>query len=128
METERGYMKSDRMRIDDLTNKETTIIRLDKELIWDIDHTWGDNGRFDVDLQLLDDDMYWDLTGPQPVYTGPAGQEDMWISHNIFPNICLKFGPAVRYMTKCCPPHTPYRGYSSWDEYFDFFLFKSIIG
>jgi len=35
---EKGYIKSDRMKIDDLTNKKTTIVRLDKELVWEIDH------------------------------------------------------------------------------------------
>ncbi|KPJ49259.1 MAG: hypothetical protein AMJ41_03265 [candidate division Zixibacteria bacterium DG_27] len=35
---EKGYIKSDRMKSEDLTNKEATIIRLDKGLVWEIDH------------------------------------------------------------------------------------------
>jgi hypothetical protein len=35
---EKGYVKSDRMKSEDLTNKEATIIRLDKGLVWEIDH------------------------------------------------------------------------------------------
>jgi hypothetical protein len=68
----------------------TTLVRpgearWPKNLVLPILHDFGDNGIFYVDLQLIDDDMYWDLTGGYPVYTGPAGEEDMWISHNIFP-------------------------------------------
>jgi hypothetical protein len=35
---EKGYVKSDRMKSDDLTNKQATIVRLDRELVWEIDH------------------------------------------------------------------------------------------
>jgi len=35
---QKGYAKSDRMRSEDLTDKQATIIRLDKDLIWEIDH------------------------------------------------------------------------------------------
>jgi flagellar biosynthesis GTPase FlhF len=34
-----AYVKSDRMKSEDLTDKQATIIRLDKELIWEIDHS-----------------------------------------------------------------------------------------
>lgn len=35
---QKGYAKSDRMRNEDLTDKQATIIRLDKDLVWEIDH------------------------------------------------------------------------------------------
>jgi hypothetical protein len=48
-------------------------------------HIFMDNGIYYVDFQAIDDDMYWDLTSGYPVYRGPFGQEDAWISHNIVP-------------------------------------------
>jgi hypothetical protein len=65
----------------------TTLIRpgearWPKNLIWTQDHIYGDNGIYTADLQLLDDDMYYDFTSGYPVYVGPAGDEDLWISHN----------------------------------------------
>jgi len=38
VETGNGYIKSDRMKTEDLTNKTAIIVRLDKELIWNMDH------------------------------------------------------------------------------------------
>jgi hypothetical protein len=58
--------------------------RFPKNLIMPETHDFGDNGVYHVDLQLIDDDMYWDLSGPQPLYMGPPGEEMKWISHNIF--------------------------------------------
>ncbi|MFQ5868437.1 MAG: DUF4412 domain-containing protein [Candidatus Zixiibacteriota bacterium] len=38
VETGKGYVKSDKMKTEDLTNRQAMIIRLDKELIWEVDH------------------------------------------------------------------------------------------
>jgi hypothetical protein len=78
----------------------TTIIRVGearwpKNLIWTIDHVYGDNGRYDVDLQLLDDDMYYDFSSGYPVYVGPAGEDDLWISHNIIPVEVYNTDPVI---------------------------------
>jgi hypothetical protein len=68
----------------------TTIIRpgagrrFPKDLILPVSHIYGDNGRYDVDIQIIDDDMMWDLTGETPVFTGTGDPMD-WVSHNIFP-------------------------------------------
>jgi hypothetical protein len=59
-------------------------------------HEYGDNGVYFVDLQIIDDDMYWDLTGPTPVYRGPAGEEWNWISHNIIPISIDNVDPTIR--------------------------------
>jgi hypothetical protein len=68
----------------------TTLVRpgearWPKNLVWTLNHTYGDNGIYYVDLMLIDDDMYWDTSGGYPVYVGPPGEEDLWISHNIVP-------------------------------------------
>jgi hypothetical protein len=47
-------------------------------------YDYGDNGIYDVNVQVIDDDMMWDLSGPTPVFTGPGNEED-WISNNVFP-------------------------------------------
>jgi hypothetical protein len=49
------------------------------------EHTYMDNGIYYVDFQIIDDDMNWDFSSGYPVYVGPAGEENDWISHTIFP-------------------------------------------
>jgi hypothetical protein len=49
-------------------------------------HDFGDNGIYYVDLQFIDDDMWWDWSSGTPVFVGPAGEDPWdWISHNIVP-------------------------------------------
>lgn len=49
-----------------------------------ISHVWNETGLYYVDLQIIDDDMYWywDFATGEPVYVGPPGEEENWISHN----------------------------------------------
>jgi hypothetical protein len=48
---------------------------------WTVDYK--DNGIYYTDVQIIDDDMYWDTSGPQPVWDGPAGEDpEDWIAHN----------------------------------------------
>jgi hypothetical protein len=54
-----------------------------KNLIIPETHVYGDNGKYAVDIQLIDDDMLWDLSGPQPVFTGTGDPMD-WMTHNVF--------------------------------------------
>jgi hypothetical protein len=58
-------------------------------------HIYGDNGIYYVDIQIIDDDMNWDLSGESPVYVGPEGEEDEWISHNILPIEVLNVDPTI---------------------------------
>jgi hypothetical protein len=49
-------------------------------------YEYMDNGIYYVDVMAIDDDMYWDLSGPQPVFAGPSTEDPAdWISHNIIP-------------------------------------------
>jgi hypothetical protein len=56
-----------------------------------IPHNFMDNGRYDVYLQIIDDDMYWDFSSGYPVFVGPndnpddpgADPED-WIGGTVF--------------------------------------------
>jgi hypothetical protein len=45
-------------------------------------HIYADNGKYFVDFMIIDDDMWWDLTGAQPVFVGSGDPYD-WISHNV---------------------------------------------
>jgi hypothetical protein len=64
--------------------------------------TYQDNGIYYFDVQTIDDDMWWDLTGPQPVFVGPnrdpnnpgANYED-WISHSIHPIEVYNTDPVI---------------------------------
>lgn len=38
VDEQKGYIKSDRMKTEEVTDNQATIIRLDKELIWQVDH------------------------------------------------------------------------------------------
>jgi hypothetical protein len=58
-------------------------------------HDYGDNGIYYVDLQFIDDDMYWDLSGGYPVYVGPVGEEEYWISHNVVPIEVYNVDPTI---------------------------------
>lgn len=67
----------------------TTLIRVGgdayspKNLILPETHVYGDNGVYTVNMQIIDDDMWWDLSGEQPEFMGTGDPED-WISHNRF--------------------------------------------
>jgi hypothetical protein len=62
-----------------------------------MEHTYGDNGKYFPDLQLLDDDMWWTWRpgDAQPTYVGPAGEENRWISHNIMEVEVLNTDPVI---------------------------------
>jgi hypothetical protein len=61
------------------------------------EHTFGDNGVYNVDIQVCDDDMNWVWTpgDDQPTYVGPAGEEDLWIAHNVMPTEVLNQDPVI---------------------------------
>jgi hypothetical protein len=44
--------------------------------------------------------MWWDLTGPTPVYMGPPGEEWNWISHNVVPISINNVDPTIAPMIK----------------------------
>jgi hypothetical protein len=78
----------------------TTLVRIGearwpKNAVWPFQHVYGDNGIYTADLQIVDDDMNWDTSGGYPVYVGPAGEEDMWISHNYFPVEVYNTDPVI---------------------------------
>jgi hypothetical protein len=61
-----------------------------------------DNGVYNVHLQAIDDDMWWDLSGPQPVFLGPdrdpntADADPMdWIGGTIFPTDIANTDPVI---------------------------------
>jgi hypothetical protein len=58
-------------------------------------HRFGDNGIYNVDLQLIDDDMLWDTSGPQPVFTGDPDEEWDWISHHTVPVEVYNVDPVI---------------------------------
>jgi hypothetical protein len=64
-----------------------------------VTHPYGDNGIYTADLILLDDDMNWRWTpgdgSVQPVYVGPVGEEEMWMSHNYIPIEILNVDPTI---------------------------------
>jgi hypothetical protein len=60
--------------------------------------TFGDNGIYNVDLQLCDDDMNWEWNpgDPQPTYVGPVTDDPMdWVSHNYMPIEVLNTDPVI---------------------------------
>jgi hypothetical protein len=59
-----------------------------------IDYLYGDNGKYEVDFQIIDDDMWWDLSGAQPVFMGTGDPND-WISHTIFEVEVLNTDPVI---------------------------------
>jgi hypothetical protein len=62
------------------------------------EHTWGDNGVYNVDIQVIDDDMYWDWAPGdlEPTWVGPDGEDpNDWISHNIIPIEVLNTDPII---------------------------------
>jgi hypothetical protein len=54
-----------------------------------------DNGIYYVDLQVIDDDMWWEFTPTGPVFTGDPADEWNWISHNIFPTSVDNTDPVI---------------------------------
>jgi hypothetical protein len=54
----------------------------------------GDNGQYPVDIQVIDDDMRWDVTGGYPIFVGP-GEETDWVSHNVFNVIVNNVDPTL---------------------------------
>jgi hypothetical protein len=58
-------------------------------------HNFMDNGIYYVDLQIVDDDMLWDFSSGQPVFTGTPGTEMSWIAHNIFPTSVDNSDPVI---------------------------------
>jgi hypothetical protein len=48
-------------------------------------HNFMDNGVYDVHLEVIDDDMMWDFSGGDPVFTGAPGTEEQWIGGTVFP-------------------------------------------
>jgi hypothetical protein len=58
-------------------------------------HNFMDNGIYYVDCQVIDDDMLWDFSSGQPVFTGTPGTEMSWISHTIFPTSVDNSDPVI---------------------------------
>jgi hypothetical protein len=70
-------------------------LQLDKE-IPTFTHNFMDNGIYYFDVQTLDDDMWWDFSGPQPVFVGPPGEDPAdWIKHNYVPIEVLNTDPVI---------------------------------
>jgi hypothetical protein len=73
-----------------------------KEPIPTFEYAYQDNGIYYFDVQTIDDDMWWDLSGPTPVFVGPnndpsnpgADYED-WISHSIHEIEVLNTDPVI---------------------------------
>jgi len=61
-----------------------------------VEHTWMDNGRYNVDLQMLDDDMGYDLTTilTTGFPTALVG-ETPTISHNFRPVEVMNVDPVI---------------------------------
>jgi hypothetical protein len=57
-------------------------------------HIYADNGIYNVDFQIIDDDMWWDLSGATPVFVGPGDPMD-WISHNYIPIEVYNTDPVI---------------------------------
>jgi hypothetical protein len=62
---------------------------LDPEL-----HTYADNGIYNVNIQVIDDDMWWDDSSGQPVFVG-AGDQNDWISNNYVPVEIYNVDPVI---------------------------------
>jgi len=59
-------------------------------------HGWGDNGIYNVDFQILDDDMGWDLTTiPTTGFPTPLPGMVPTISHNYQPIEVLNVDPVI---------------------------------
>jgi hypothetical protein len=63
-----------------------------KDLVAPVPHTFADNGRYDVHLQVIDDDMWWDFASGYPVFVGPnmdandpGADPNNWIGGTVFP-------------------------------------------
>jgi hypothetical protein len=61
-----------------------------------VEHTFGDNGIYNVDLQICDDDMnwVWNAGDAQPTFVGTGDPMD-WVSHNYFPIEVLNTDPVI---------------------------------
>jgi hypothetical protein len=59
-----------------------------------VSHDYGDNGMYDVVVQVIDDDMWWDLSGSQPVFMGTGDPTD-WVSFSHHPVEVLNVDPDV---------------------------------
>jgi hypothetical protein len=66
------------------------------EILDTVYHDYGDNGIYDCYIQVIDDDIWWDLSGPQPVFRGTGDPAD-WISEddNHFPIEVLNVDPWI---------------------------------
>jgi hypothetical protein len=68
------------------------------EIIPTEQHTYGDNGIYYIDLQIIDDDMWWDTSNETtgPVFLGPPGADpNDWIGHSIFPTEIYNVNPLI---------------------------------
>jgi hypothetical protein len=78
-------------------NALTWIMRSPPKIqIPDFEMTFMDNGIYNIDFQILDDDMNWDFSGGYPEFVGTPGEEELWISHNIVPVEILNVDPVMR--------------------------------
>lgn len=59
-----------------------------------VSHDYGDNGMYDVVIHVIDDDMWWDLSGSQPVFMGTGDPND-WVSFSHHPVEVLNVDPDV---------------------------------
>ncbi len=69
-----------------------------------VEKTYLDNGVYNFDVQIIDDDMYWDWKpgDDQPTFVGPNNDPDNpgadpadWIAHNYIPIEVLNTDPVI---------------------------------
>ncbi len=56
-------------------------------------HVYGDNGIYDVDLMIVDDDMGWDISGSEPV---PIPGMTQTMSHNVMSIEVMNRDPVIQ--------------------------------
>jgi hypothetical protein len=61
-----------------------------------VEYTYGDNGIYNIDLQVIDDDMLWDWAPGdlEPTFTGAGDPMDM-VSHNMIPVEVYNTDPVI---------------------------------
>jgi hypothetical protein len=83
-----GYYGGDAIRMmSNAVKWAAGVTDLNKPILDTFEHQYMDNGRYDVKIHVIDDDMWWDwdwISPTQPLFVGP-GSEDDWISVSTFP-------------------------------------------
>jgi hypothetical protein len=59
-----------------------------------VEHTYADNGIYNVNIQVIDDDMWWDDSSGEPIFVGTGDPND-WISNNYVPIEIYNVDPVI---------------------------------